>query len=197
METNRFINAAGFFVSSITALALALLVIDYIRNYLISLFPFSFIVIIYFLSIYLRSRMYRHLEKPIGFLKMSWIVIPILGVINVFLFIYFGSHNITTYPLNNYGFNPYLITIAILWSVYSFIELVNVKRLSNRFAYSHYITISAVILVLISTIFLGAITFLLPIAFIIVSISSFFLGIKVYNSEEIQKESILIKKYKM
>ena len=186
METDRLINSSGFFISSLTTVSLAVMLFEYIISPLISLFNFSFIIILFLLSVYLRSRFFHKIayisEKPLS--KITYITTFIMGLLSLFVFIYFGLQTLNvTFQLNHYSFNPYLMAISLIWAAYSSIEILTVNTVSDKYQKSLYLSYFSVIIVVLSVFIIGYIDVILPIALLVLSISTAISGIRIYSQD--------------
>jgi len=182
MEAEVLIRQSGFFISAVTTVSLALLSIEFISNYRLSFFPFSFIIILYIAGLYLRNRFWRKAWKGDRKLlfRYSSIIIWILGVALIAIFTYFGNSQIVIYPLNHYAFNPYLILIALIWTAYSALELYMVNDISSleKYKNANYLTMAAIALVDISFLLINRFIYILPISLLLLSFSSLVSGIR-------------------
>ncbi len=183
METERLTNASGFFISSITTLSLAVMLLSYIRSQLISLFEFSFIIIIFLASLYLRYREFHkvwNIESK-SFARITSVTTLILGVLLLAVFLYFGvKTQDVTFPLSHYSLNPYFIVMGVIWLVYSIIEISAVNKLSDKYSNFRYLAYFSSVLTLVALITVGYVELLLPIALLLVTVSTFISGIRIY-----------------
>ncbi|EFD93131.1 MAG: hypothetical protein BJBARM5_0142 [Candidatus Parvarchaeum acidophilus ARMAN-5] len=183
METERLTNASGFFISSITTLSLAVMLLSYIRSQLISLFEFSFIIIIFLASLYLRYREFHkvwNIESK-SFARITSVTTLILGVLLLAVFLYFGvKTQDVTFPLSHYSLNPYFIVMGVIWLVYSIIEISTVNKLSDKYSNFRYLAYFSSVLTLVALITVGYVELLLPIALLLVTVSTFISGIRIY-----------------
>ncbi|EFD92221.1 MAG: hypothetical protein BJBARM5_1085 [Candidatus Parvarchaeum acidophilus ARMAN-5] len=183
METERLTNASGFFISSITTLSLAVMLLSYIRSQLISLFEFSFIIIIFLASLYLRYREFHkvwNIESK-SFARITSVTTLILGVLLLAVFLYFGvKTQDVTFPLSHYSLNPYFIAMGVIWLVYSIIEISAVNKLSDKYSNFRYLAYFSSVLTLVALITVGYVELLLPIALLLVTVSTFISGIRIY-----------------
>lgn len=186
MENNRLVNSTGFFVSSATTLAISAMLIEYILFPLMSFFEFSFIAVLFIASLYLRSRLLHLVGKNSSDLlsRIAYITTSALGIVMLLVFVYFGlQEQNVTFSLSHYSFNPYLMTIAAIWAVYSFIEIFVVNGMSKKYSNFRYLTYFSIILVALSVSLIGYVQLLLPIALILLSISTFISGLRVYSCD--------------
>ncbi len=184
METKKLLNSSGFFISAITAISLSYMLFSYLHSDLISLFPFSFILVLYTAGIYLRSRRWRNTERretyPI--FRYSYILIPIMAAFFLIVFFYFGARQITTYALSHYSFNFYILLMAAIWTVYSSIEIVMSKK-EIPLGKFLYVYIFSVVFTDLSILLIGYQPVLLPISLLVIAVSSFSLGAKAYRMD--------------
>ena len=197
MEANRLISASGFFISAITTLSLAVLAVEYIRSDLISFFPFSFILVLYLFGLYLRSREFRRIGRYGQFFltKISFLTTSSLGITAAMIFLYFGAVQTVTYPLDHYSFNVFFIAIAAVWAVYSLIELYVIDKVSAENRNMSYFTVACIITAVSSVFLLGYFDLLLPIALVLLSISTFLSGMRIYRLKEIPQKENYIKRF--
>ena len=183
MEAEVLIRQSGFFISAVTTISLALLSIEFISNYRLSFFPFSFIIILYIAGLYLRNRSWRKAWKGDRKLlfRYSNVIIWILGIALVAIFIYFGNSQIVIYPLSHYAFNPYLILIALIWTAYSALEIYMVNEISAlaRYKNANYLAAAAIVLIDLSVLVMNRFVYLLPISLVLLSASTIVSGIRV------------------
>lgn len=183
MEAEVITRQAGFFISALTTLSLAVLAIEFILNYRLSFFPFSFIIVLYLAGLYLRNRFWRKAwknDRKILF-RYSYIIIWILGIALLLTFLYFGDSQITVFPLSHYAVNLYLLLIALLWTVYSVFELYMVNSISSLAKYknANYLAIAAIVLVDLSFFLMNHFVYILPISLLLLSMSTFISGVRV------------------
>ena len=127
MEAEVLTRQAGFFLSSLTTISLAVLSIEFILDYKLSFFPFSFIIVLYLAGLYLRNRFWRKAwknDRKILF-RYAYIIIWILGIVLLLIFFYFGNSQIIIYTLSHYP--AYLGTLTFLFIAYVLL-LVFVRR---------------------------------------------------------------------
>ena len=182
MEAEVLIRQSGFFISALTTLSLAIFSIEFILNYELSFFIFSFIIILYLASLYLRNRFWRKVWKRDrkALFRYSNIIIWILGIALLAVFIYFGNSQNIVYHLSHYALNSYLIIMAAIWTVYSALELYMVNQISSftRYKNANYLTITAIVLVDLSFLLMNHFVYILPIALLLLSVSTVFSGIR-------------------
>ena len=176
MEAEVLTRQAGFFISSLTAISLAILSIEFILDYKLSFFPFSFIIVLYLAGLYLRNRFWRKAWKKDrkALFRYSYAIVWILGLALLFTFLYFGNSQIVVYPLGHYALNFYLLVIAFIWTVYSALELYMVYGISSLAKYknANYLSISAIVLVDLSFLLMNHFVYILPISLLLLSIST-------------------------
>ncbi len=183
MEAEVLTRQAGFFLSSLTTISLAVLSIEFILDYKLSFFPFSFIIVLYLAGLYLRNRFWRKAWKKDRktLFRYSYVIIWIIGIALLLIFLYFGNNQIVIYPLSHYALNFYLLLIALLWTVYSALELYMVDSISSLAKYknANYLAIAAILLVDISFFVMNRFVYILPISLILLSVSTLVSGIRV------------------
>ena len=183
MEAEVLTRQAGFFISALTTISLALLSIEFISDYKLSFFPFSFIIVLYLAGLYIRNNFWRKAWKndKKTLFRYSNIIIWVLGIALIAVFIYFGNSQIIVYPLSHYAFNVYLLLIAFIWTGYSALELYMVNGISSLTKYknANYLAIAAIILVDLSFLVMNRFVYLLPISLVLLSASTIVSGIRV------------------
>ena len=176
MEAKVLIRQSGFFISAITTIALALLSIEFIFNYKLSFFPFSFIMILYLAGLYLRNRFWRKAWKGDSkiLFRYSNMIIWVLGIALIAIFLYFGNGQTVIYPLSHYAFNPYLIIIALIWTVYSVFEIYMINQISalTKYRNANYLTLISIVLVDLSFMVTNYFVYILPISLFLLSVST-------------------------
>lgn len=182
MEAKILIRQSGFFISAVATLSMAALSAEFIADYKLSFFPFSFILIFYAAGIFLRGTFWKKAWKreKNAMLRQSYAVISLFGTAAAALFLYFGSGQITVFPLAHYAADPYLLAVASLWSVYSLYELYMVNRISALDGYknANYLSAAAIILVDFSLVMTGVFAYLLPASLVLLSASTAVSGIR-------------------
>ena len=182
MEAEVLARQSGFFVSAVTTLSLAVLSIEFILNYKLSLFPFSFIIVLFLVSMFLRNVFWKKAWKKDkkALFKYSNVIIWALGIALLLVFIYFGSMQTVTYKLEGYALNPYLLVIAAIWTIYSALELYMVDSISSMTKYgkANYLAIAAIVLVDLSFLVMNRFVYILPISLILLSVSTLVSGIR-------------------
>ncbi len=182
MEAEVLIRQSGFFISAITTISLALLSIEFISDYRLSFFPFSFIIILYLAGLYLRNRFWRKAWKGDRktLFRYSYIIIWIFGIALIALFLYFGNSQTVVYPLSHYAFNLYLLLIALIWTVYSFFEIYMINQISAlaRYKNANYIAVTSIILVDLSFLIMNRFVYILPVSLLLLSVSNVIAGIR-------------------
>ncbi|MCL4362582.1 MAG: hypothetical protein OH338_00345 [Candidatus Parvarchaeota archaeon] len=183
MEAEVLTRQAGFFLSSLTTISLAVLSIEFILDYKLSFFPFSFIIVLYLAGLYLRNRFWRKAWKKDRktLFRYSYVIIWIIGIALLLIFLYFGNSQITVFPLGHYALNPYLLLIALLWTVYSVFEIYMVNSISSLAKYknANYLAIAAIVLVDLSFLLMNHFVYILPISLFLLSLSTFVSSIRV------------------
>jgi len=182
MEAEVLIRQSGFFISAITTISLALLSIEFISDYRLSFFPFSFIIILYLAGLYLRNRFWRKAWKGDRktLFRYSYIIIWIFGIALIALFLYFGNSQTVVYPLSHYAFNLYLLLIALIWTVYSAFEIYMINQISalTRYKNANYIAVTSIILVDLSFLIMNRFVYILPVSLLLLSVSNVIAGIR-------------------
>ncbi len=182
MEAEVLTRQAGFFISALTTLSLAILSIEFILDYKLSFFPFSFIIVLYLAGLYLRNQFWRKAWKKDRktLFRYSYVIIWILGIALLLIFLYFGSNQIVIYPLSHYALNFYLLLIALLWTVYSALELYMLDNISSLVKYrnANYLSIAAILLIDLSFLLMNHFVYILPISLLLLSISTLISGIR-------------------
>jgi hypothetical protein len=182
MEAEVLFRQSGFFISAITTISLAILSIEFISDYRLSFFPFSFIIVLYLTGLFLRNRSWRKTWKNDRkmLFRYSYIIIWILGIAFLSIFLYFGNSQIVIYPLSHYALNFYLILIALIWTVYSAFELYMIDSISSLTKYkkANYLTVAAIILVDVSFFVIRYFVYMLPASLIILSLSTVISGLR-------------------
>ncbi|MGC8533689.1 MAG: hypothetical protein ACP5MV_03640 [Candidatus Parvarchaeum sp.] len=183
MEAEVLTRQAGFFISALTTISLAVLSIDFISDYRLSFFPFSFIIVLYLAGLYLRNGFWRRAWKNDSkkLFRYSHIIIWIFGIALLFVLLYFGNSQIVIYPLSYYALNFYLVLAALIWTVYSALELYMIHNISSLTNYKNadYLALAAIITVDISFLIMNRFVYILPISFLLLSVSTFVSGIRV------------------
>ena len=182
MEAEVLARQSGFFISALTTLSLAVISMEFISDYRLSFFPFSFIIVLYLAGLYLRNRFWGRAwkkDRKVLF-RYSNIIIWILGMALIAVFVYFGNGQNIVYPLSHYALDPYFLLIALIWTVYSILELYMVNSISSLTKYknANYLTIAAILLINLSFLVMGHFVYLLPISFVLLSISTVISGIR-------------------
>ena len=176
METEVLTRQSGFFISAITTVSLAALSIEFISNYKLSFFPFSFIIVLYLAGLYLRNSFWRKAWKKDRnmLFRYSAVIIWILGIALLSVFIYFGSIQEIVYKLGSYAFNPYLLVMAAIWTAYSALELYMINGISSLSKYknANYLAMAAIVLVDLSFLTINHFVYILPISLLLLSVST-------------------------
>ncbi len=181
MELVKLVRAAGFFISSIVTISLAIMLLDIIKSTLISLSGFAFVIPLFAGSIILRSRVWKKLydvsRKLLYF--VTAVLVLILGFAVLIWFLFWASSQTVLYPLSDYAGMSTLIGISLLWAVYSLAEFISVYGLFHNKIYNlSKILLAPIILVEASLIFLiGDFSYALPISLFVLAASTAIIGL--------------------
>lgn len=181
MEFNDIVNGSGFFFTGLTDISIAIALLSVIQSRLVSLSSFFFIVPLFVAGVGLRGlwlwRSYKK-QKKISYAITAFLV-AFLGavvIIGLSLFV-LGLSNLL--PIGSYAANPILISLALVWTVYTLAEVIVALKGMNRLLsiYSYGIIIG-VLLGDTSIIYLISVfPLLLPASIVLVALLNFLIGI--------------------
>ncbi len=187
MEQIKLENSLGFFLSSIATLGIGVMLLEMTKSTLISLYPFSFILVFFLSGLGVRSIAWRRLYKDHEGLwyLVSFIAVPVLGVVLLILFFLFASQQLILFSPSHYSGTTLLIYMAAVWTVYSLIEFKNIfTSFSGILKKLIDIQIVAIIFMDASLIAIGSISsYVLPLAFFLLAVSTAVIGLSFLKAE--------------
>ncbi|MCL5017743.1 MAG: hypothetical protein M1573_00660 [Candidatus Parvarchaeota archaeon] len=187
MEQIKLENSLGFFLSSIATLGIGVMLLEMTKSTLISLYPFSFILVFFLSGLGVRSIAWRRSYKDLEGLwyLVSFIAVPVFGVVLLILFFLFASQQLILFSPSHYSGTTLLIYMAAVWTVYSLIEFKNIfTSFSGIFKKLIGIQLAAIIFMDASLIAIGSISsYVLPLAFFLLAVSTAVIGLSFLKAE--------------
>lgn len=187
MEQIKLENSLGFFASCAAALGVAGMLFELSVSTLISLYQFSFIIVVFAAAIGLRALTWRRIyadKKSLHYLFL-FMLVPVLGAALLILFFLFGQQQLILYPPSHYAGQTLLIYMAAIWSVYSLLEFWGLLGVFTG-KLRKIITVQpvAIIFMDISIVWLGGLSdYILPLAFLLLAAATATIGISFLKAE--------------
>ncbi|MCL5016573.1 MAG: hypothetical protein M1441_00305, partial [Candidatus Parvarchaeota archaeon] len=128
---------------------------------------------------------------------LSFILVPMLGVVLLILFFVFASQQLILFSPSHYSGISLLMYMAAVWTVYSLIEFKNLPA-SFRGIFKKLVSVQPVAIAFmdVSLVWLGGLSnYILPLAFFLLAAATAVIGLSFLKAEETRstaKESKLV-----
>ena len=185
MELDDLIAGSGFLFTGFADISISIAILSVIQSALISLSSFFFIVPLFVAGFGLRGlwlwKTYKK-EKRILYATASFLTVLLGSAVMIGLSI-FVINLLDVLPVSSYEGNPYLVSLAALWTVYTVMEAVILLKNGGKLAGAcSYGMIFGIALVDASILYIISIfQWMLPAAIAFVALLNFVLAADSFN----------------